>query len=96
MVGVKSFSGKVIEFRRFLRGPEQLSEQNGQNQQEQAEPVQQQSVGKCIRCGRKLTDPSSVQRGMGPVCWGKSLEEMALLRQEQASLELEQPVAKAV
>lgn len=26
-------------------------------------------VGKCSRCGRKLTDPVSVRRGMGPVCW---------------------------
>lgn len=25
--------------------------------------------GKCSRCGRKLTDPVSIQRGMGPVCW---------------------------
>lgn len=24
---------------------------------------------KCARCGRKLTDPTSVRRGMGPVCW---------------------------
>jgi hypothetical protein len=85
MVGVKSFAGKVIEFKRFLK-QEQLPQQS---QQEQAEPVQQQSVGKCIRCGRKLTDPASIKRGMGPVCWGKSL-------QEQVRLEIEQPVAKAV
>jgi hypothetical protein len=28
------------------------------------------SVGKCSRCGRRLTDPTSVRRGVGPVCWG--------------------------
>jgi hypothetical protein len=25
----------------------------------------------CARCGRQLTNPVSVQRGYGPVCWGK-------------------------
>ena len=28
------------------------------------------SSGVCARCGRELTDPASVQRGVGPVCWG--------------------------
>ncbi len=32
----------------------------------------QAKVGKCGRCGRTLTDPASVARGLGPVCWGKS------------------------
>lgn len=27
--------------------------------------------GKCCRCGRKLTDPVSVERGIGPECYGK-------------------------
>lgn len=25
-------------------------------------------LGKCSRCGRDLTDPASIQRGLGPVC----------------------------
>lgn len=25
---------------------------------------------KCQKCGRKLTDPESVERGYGPECWG--------------------------
>lgn len=28
--------------------------------------------GKCARCGKALTDPSSLERGLGPTCWGKS------------------------
>lgn len=24
--------------------------------------------GRCARCGRELTDPESIERGMGPVC----------------------------
>lgn len=28
--------------------------------------------GRCARCGRELTDPESIQRGMGPTCWSKS------------------------
>lgn len=27
--------------------------------------------GKCARCGRKLTDPDSIIRGIGPECWTK-------------------------
>lgn len=27
--------------------------------------------GCCCRCGRKLTDPVSIQRGIGPECFGK-------------------------
>lgn len=26
-------------------------------------------AGKCGRCGRLLTDPESLERGIGPVCW---------------------------
>ncbi|MDI6871918.1 MAG: DUF6011 domain-containing protein, partial [Bacillota bacterium] len=28
--------------------------------------------GQCVRCGRKLKDPVSLERGMGPVCWAQS------------------------
>ena len=24
---------------------------------------------KCQKCGRKLTDPESIERGYGPECW---------------------------
>ena len=24
---------------------------------------------RCLRCHRRLTDPESVERGVGPVCW---------------------------
>jgi hypothetical protein len=27
--------------------------------------------GKCGRCGRRLTTPDSIDRGIGPECWGK-------------------------
>lgn len=27
----------------------------------------------CLRCGRKLTNPKSKARGMGPICWRKCL-----------------------
>lgn len=32
----------------------------------------QSGCGKCAVCGRRLTDPQSVLRGMGPVCAGKN------------------------
>lgn len=27
--------------------------------------------GKCGRCGRTLTEPESIKRGFGPICWQK-------------------------
>lgn len=30
-----------------------------------------QKTKKCKRCGRKLSDPLSMERGYGPVCWEK-------------------------
>lgn len=32
-------------------------------------------AGRCIRCGRALTDSTSLQRGVGPDCWAKQLDE---------------------
>ena len=29
----------------------------------------------CRRCGRGLTDPTSVLRGVGPECWSKILDD---------------------
>ena len=26
------------------------------------------AIGRCIVCGAKLTDPESVERGIGPIC----------------------------
>jgi len=35
-------------------------------------------TGKCGMCGRKLTDPISVQEGFGPECRGKRLRHNAI------------------
>lgn len=29
------------------------------------------ATGTCAFCGLELTDPKSIERGIGPVCWGK-------------------------
>lgn len=34
--------------------------------------------GRCQRCHRKLTDDASMQRGFGPVCYGKHVAEKEL------------------
>jgi hypothetical protein len=36
-----------------------------------ADAVKFHPSGKCCRCGRKLTTPESVERGIGPECAGK-------------------------
>lgn len=36
------------------------------------EQVEFWHAGECARCGRELTDPESIQRGLGPVCAEKS------------------------
>jgi hypothetical protein len=30
----------------------------------------------CGRCGEELTDPESIERGFGPVCWGEATRAM--------------------
>lgn len=30
----------------------------------------------CRRCGRKLKDPFSQERGYGPECWGKLMKDV--------------------
>lgn len=29
----------------------------------------------CVKCGRKLKDRKSIERGYGPVCWVKAKKE---------------------
>ena len=33
-------------------------------------------IGRCRRCGRGLTDETSVRRGIGPDCWRKDIEPL--------------------
>ncbi|HHY95893.1 MAG TPA: hypothetical protein GX513_12935 [Firmicutes bacterium] len=35
-------------------------------------PAGRKGVGNCARCGRKLTNPHSIARNLGPVCYAKS------------------------
>lgn len=35
---------------------------------------------RCARCGRKLKDPKSIERGMGKTCYKKFLQEMQRLK----------------
>ncbi|MHC1597762.1 MAG: DUF6011 domain-containing protein [Methermicoccaceae archaeon] len=38
-------------------------------------------------CGRRLTDPESVKRGIGPVCKTKIEDELARRKQWESNLE---------
>lgn len=38
---------------------------------------------KCARCKRVLTDPESIDRGFGPICWAKVQAERKTNKEEQ-------------
>ncbi|MDI6872488.1 MAG: DUF6011 domain-containing protein, partial [Bacillota bacterium] len=44
------------------------------------------AAGQCVRCGRKLKDPISVERKMGPVCWTRSGRNLERSEQEEQPL----------
>jgi predicted RNA-binding Zn-ribbon protein involved in translation (DUF1610 family) len=44
--------------------------------------------GKCMRCGRKLTTPDSINTGVGPVC-GNIIERLEVARQKKMKQTLE-------
>ena len=46
-------------------------------------------AGRCMRCGRKLTTPASIELGVGPVC-GDELQRQKLLRDKKIRHFLEQ------
>lgn len=50
------------------------------------------SHGTCAVCGRRLTDPESVRRGMGPVCYRRTHRQD---RQKQQEERIEKLRAKA-
>ena len=37
---------------------------------------------KCQKCGKKLTDPESIERGYGPECWGSILPHYSIEQEE--------------
>jgi len=39
-------------------------------------------VTRCARCGRKLTDPVSIKRGYGPVCWERVQAEKPVKKED--------------
>lgn len=49
--------------------------------------------GKCARCGRALSDPVSIRRGLGPTCYKKFANETERLNRLEVEdqLQLESP-----
>lgn len=45
--------------------------------------IQNAGTGRCVRCGRRLSDPTSVVRGTGPVCAAKVERDFQRARAEQ-------------
>lgn len=43
-------------------------------------------MGICGRCGRALTTPESITRGIGPVCYGMDSEEEEINRDRRSKL----------
>jgi hypothetical protein len=44
-----------------------------------------QESSECGRCGKKLTDPVSIERGIGPECWGKVTGSQHQVKDKTAS-----------
>jgi hypothetical protein len=43
------------------------------NQDHGTKPEARRQASNCARCGRRISDPVSLSRGMDPVCWTESL-----------------------
>lgn len=41
-------------------------------------------MSKCARCNRGLTDPISIKRGYGPVCWAKAQADKSKEEQRES------------
>lgn len=48
--------------------------------------------GACERCGRKITDLLSLERGFGPVCYKKHQEEEAAAEFERDQMTIDEVV----
>jgi hypothetical protein len=51
--------------------------------------VERRGIGQrshCYICGKHLTDPESIQRGIGPECWQDLMKEVERLRQSANSM----------
>ena len=44
------------------------------------------AVSVCARCGRPLTDPISIERGLGPVCFGRCQVDASYFNPSQLTL----------
>ena len=55
------------------------------------------AVTRCHICGRRLTDPDSVKRGIGPVCWRrlKIIQKLDEFYEEHSITALETPAFEA-
>ena len=53
-------------------------------------------IGKCARCGRALSDPVSIRRGLGPTCYKKFANETERVNRLDAEeqVQLESPKRK--
>lgn len=48
-------------------------------------------MAKCRMCGKPLSDPASIQAGMGPVCRAKAEAEVAAATAKEGDSQIEQP-----
>lgn len=52
------------------------------NKQENLDLIELYHAGKCMKCGRKLTTPDSIEHGIGPVC-GDWIERQKIVRDKK-------------
>ena len=65
---MKLAPGRVARYAAYYR-------QRGQDDSAELLEARLVGAGRCKRCGRELSDPVSVERGVGPDCWQKALDQ---------------------
>lgn len=55
-------------------------------------------MGKCLRCNRPLSDPKSIEREYGPVCWGRKQAEDRIqeIEEEDNVILLDDPIEDGI
>ena len=73
---------------------EQIAKGDGPGNGKENKFQRRARVGRCMVCGRKLTDPNSIKYSIGPICFGRYPGLAMVESEEEAAAVLEEEEAK--